>query len=232
MSNQMNESTLTAEVERRLDNLFEEVAEEESLEQAQELEMAEESKEDQAEENINTTVPDHLDSLKSIVLSLEWEMSDEVMAKFLSETEELKKTYEQDKILFPFVQILHSLGKYIKTYKAKAHPEAVKLLNSTFQNFSKVVSSDDMEEAEKKNLLMPQVVKFRKLKDEVSKVMVGARGIQKHVKLDPGEIEKIVEEVVTKTREMLQDLFNDFFQQMKSEMEFLKEQATKLELEG
>ncbi len=223
MSDRLEEGTLTAEVERHLDNLFEEVAEEENLDQSEPVQHTEEEiKESDTVDTIDATVPGHLDSLKSIVLSMEWEISDDVMEKFLSETRELEKTYETDKLLLPFVQILTSLGKYIKTYKAKAHPDAIKLLNSTFQSFSKVISSEKMEEAEKKSLLMEKVRDFKKLKEEVSKAVVGARGIQKQVKLEPTEIEKIAEAVGAKIREMIESLKDEIKQEIEPLVQELK----------
>jgi len=109
-----------------------------------------------------------LTELKSIVLSLDWEITDESMTRFVQEIEKLKDTYRDDKILVSFLGLLDSVGKYIKTHKTKAHPNASKLLNSSYLSLEKVIVSKDITEPERKRILTGQVKSFKRLKEQIA----------------------------------------------------------------
>jgi len=153
-----HDSTLTSELRKRLDSIFQE---DEPIEQ----------KETAPVENKKEMHP--LDSLKSALLSLDWEISDEVTGKFVEQAENFLRRYKADKVLSVFLQILYALGKYIRRYKGKSHPSSVKLVSTTFDGLVKVFDGG-LSESEKRNLLNSTVDEFMKLKkiiiDEKKKV--------------------------------------------------------------
>jgi len=108
-----------------------------------------------------------LTNLNAILLSIEWEITDEILTGLIAEIERLKDIYQDDKILFSFLQLHGSVGKYINTKKVTAHPESIKLLHSVYHGFEKVVESPEMSEAEKKRLLSDEVEKFKALKEQI-----------------------------------------------------------------
>jgi hypothetical protein len=110
-----------------------------------------------------------LRGLKSILLSLDWEISDETMLGLLTQIDILKGTYKDDRVLGVFLQIIGSAGSYIKTNKGKSHPDAIKLLNSAYSNMEKVVLSDGMPEAERNKMLAGTVSKFKELKKKITR---------------------------------------------------------------
>lgn len=109
-----------------------------------------------------------LRGLKTTLLSIDWEISDEVMTALIKEVGRLEGTYKDDKTLLLFLRLLGSVGKYIKTNKANAHPDAIKLLNSVYNSMEKVVLSEGITEAQKKQTLVTQVKEFKKLKEEIA----------------------------------------------------------------
>ncbi len=109
-----------------------------------------------------------INDLKSVILSLEWEITDDIMQKLGEEIEKLKVRCKDDKIVVAFLQLLDSLGKYIQKKKAESHPDSISLLNSVFENLEKVTASPDMSEATKKKLLVNEVNKYKKLKDIIT----------------------------------------------------------------
>ena len=145
-----NDGTVTDEVQSRLDDLFGEGG------------KASVSIEDSA-------VPEDfpLSNLKAIVLSVDWEIDDEVMDRFVEEIGKLETVYNYDKTLLSFFRLLGSVGKYIKTRKADAHPDSIKLLNSAYNSLEKVLLSKDITPAEKKQILLLQVTEFKKLKEQI-----------------------------------------------------------------
>lgn len=106
--------------------------------------------------------------LKSIVLSMDWEINDEVLNKFIEQIDGLKDTYKEDKILLLFLQILRSLGIYIKAKKGGAHPNAFKIINSVFTRLEKVVLSKNLSEASKKKMLFAELSKFKELRGQIA----------------------------------------------------------------
>ncbi len=105
--------------------------------------------------------------LKSVILSLEWEITDQVMQKLGEEIRKLESKCKDDKIVVAFLQLLGSLGKYIRKKRADAHPDSIRLLNSVYENLETVMLSDDLSEAEKRKMLVSQVSRYKKLKDEI-----------------------------------------------------------------
>ncbi|MBW2094251.1 MAG: hypothetical protein JRI80_05135 [Deltaproteobacteria bacterium] len=141
---------LTDEVEKRLDEIF----------------VEGENTAGAGKEHFEVQVPP-LRELKSVILSIEWEISDEVMHRLLEEVTRLKSSYNGDRIMAPFFKMLDSLGRYIKKYKAKANPEAIKVLNSVYTALEKILSSDGLKEIEKETILLEEVQRFKDLKREI-----------------------------------------------------------------
>jgi hypothetical protein len=149
-----NNDSLTSELESRLDDLFREDDAPEPVEiepQAQGYPLAE---------------------LKNLVLSIDWEITDKVLADFVSQVKVLKANFQDDKIVLMFLQILGSLGEYIKTNRGKAHPKTFKTLNSVFARLDEVVRSKGMSETEKKKILHTAMKRYKLLRQRISKEKV------------------------------------------------------------
>jgi hypothetical protein len=110
-----------------------------------------------------------LAELKSIVLSIDWEITDEVLSAFLSQIASLKRAYKNEKIILMFLQLLGSLGEYIKTNRGNAHPKTFKVLNSVFSRLENIVSTKGMAESEKMKMLRIEMDKYKQLRNKVSK---------------------------------------------------------------
>ena len=119
-------------------------------------------------ENHDATGHYPLSELKNLILSIDWEITDEVLEKLLQQIEDLNMTYEHDKTILTFLQILNSLGVYIKKNRAKAHPKTFKTLNSVFSSLDKVVLSKDMEAADRKKILNTEMNRYQKLRIQIA----------------------------------------------------------------
>jgi len=120
------------------------------------------------EEGIEMNESHPLEDLKSTVLSIDWEITDEVMGRFVDQVEELKREFKDNKINQLFLQLLGSVGVYIKTNRGKADPDAFKVLGSAFKAFDDVVSSETLPDAEKKKRLAVELEKFKALKKKIA----------------------------------------------------------------
>lgn len=106
--------------------------------------------------------------LKSLVLSIDWEITDEVLLQFNEELIDLKGIWAGNSINLVYVQALEKLSKYIYQNKANSHPNAIKLLLTLYYNLEKIVSSEDLAETQKKEILLEDVKKFEALKRQIS----------------------------------------------------------------
>ncbi len=143
---------LTPELEGQLDELFDESTT---------------SLPDNEDRDVSKHYP--LSELKNLILSIDWEITDEVLEKLLQQIQDLNMTYGHDKTVLSFLQILDALGGYIKKNRAKAHPKTFKTLNSVFSSLDKVVLSRDMEEIEKKKILSIEMNRYNELRIQIAK---------------------------------------------------------------
>jgi hypothetical protein len=149
LSNDAQKSKVDSDLANRLDTLFDE--------------------DEQGEKPVAPAghSKDPLDELKSLVMSIEWEITDDVMERFLSQIDSLKTRFGEDRILIMFLQLLGSLGLYVKTNKGKAHPIAFKLLNSVYTSFESAASPGKISPSEKKKLLYVELNKYKELKEQI-----------------------------------------------------------------
>ena len=156
--------TLSSELENRLDDLFGE----------NDIQLPK-----VPEKNLKEHYP--LAELKNLILSIDWEITDEVLDKLLQQLKDLQLTYEHDKIVSTFLQILNSLGNYIRTHRAKAHPKTFKILNSVFASLDKVVLAKDMTELAKKKILRAEMNRYKDLRTQIAKSKGRCRKAQSQV---------------------------------------------------
>ena len=162
--------TMNTELENRLDDLFGENDNPSS---------------EASEKELTAHYP--LVELKNLILSIDWEITDEVLDSLLQQLKDLQLTYKHDKIVTTFLQILNSLANYIKTYRAKAHPKTFKILNSVFASLDKVVLSKDMTELSKKRILRAEMNRYKELRAAIA--VNKAADAKRTVKSQPTAVE-------------------------------------------
>ena len=128
--------------------------------------------------------------LKSLILSIDWEITDEVLMQFNEELVDLKDIWAGEKINLVYVQALEKISKYIYQKKADSHPSAIKLLLTLYHNLEKIVSSLDLTAEQKKDILLEDVKRFENLKLHISK--------QSQI-VDATEPEQQTEKIITKS---------------------------------
>jgi len=115
--------------------------------------------------------------LKSIVLSIDWEITDEVLVMFNEELLALRDVWAGEKINLVYVQALEKVSKYIYACKADAHPSAIKLLLTLYHNLEEIVSSENMTNEQKMAILREDVKAFEHLKVQVKRNMAAVRPV-------------------------------------------------------
>jgi hypothetical protein len=148
LAQQRDEDNFRAQVEDRLDDLFQE-----------DSPVA-------AEEHVG--LGEHpLKGLKAVLLSIDWEITDSTMDSLLNEIKNVEYVYSEDKIILTFLQLLRAIGRYVKANKGRAHPEATRVINSVYEALEKVMLTEGMSRQVKEKMLLDEVAKFKKLKEQV-----------------------------------------------------------------
>jgi hypothetical protein len=108
-----------------------------------------------------------LTQLKSIILSLDWEISDAILHDLQDEINNLKEMWHGDKIAEVYLQGLEKIGNYIRIKGSFAHSNSIKLLLTFFYNFEKIISSTQITGKEITNLLKGDIRKFKILQYQI-----------------------------------------------------------------
>ena len=107
---------------------------------------------------------------KTVLLSLDWEISDYTLSDFLTHIDNLKTLYRNDKIEFKLIQIMESLGRYIKQNRTRTHPKAFNVLYSAFHAIEKIAFTTNVSEADKKQLFKVELGGFNEFKTLLSEM--------------------------------------------------------------
>jgi len=157
LSNTSKFDTLSAELESRLDELFREDA----------------PPAVPAPPAVSATpamTPDNpLGELKKTVLSIDWEITPETLDSFQDHIRLLKEVFQRDKIISMFLQILGSLGQYVKASRGNVHPSTFMVLNSVFARLEEIVTSPAMPASVRKKLLQAEMTGYQELRDKILK---------------------------------------------------------------
>ncbi len=105
--------------------------------------------------------------LKSVILSLEWEITDDYLQDLADELAELIPDWEDNKAVGVYLQGMSKIGKYLRLRGAYAHPNSIKLLLTFFHHLETIVSSPDMNEERITTLLRSDVRKFKVLQYQI-----------------------------------------------------------------
>jgi pilus assembly protein FimV len=116
---------------------------------------------------LSTNNESPISRLKSLVLSIDWEITDDVLRQFNEELVDLRGIWAGETINLVYVQALEKLSKYIYQNKADSHPSAIKLLLTFYYNLEKIVSGHDIPDEQKREILLEDVKRFENLKRQI-----------------------------------------------------------------
>ncbi len=102
-----------------------------------------------------------LKDMKSIVLSIEWEISDQILEQFEEEVNKLYLLYTGDRIIQGFLRILRFLGRYIRVRGVSSNQDSINLLLSVYDHLENVMITEGMTETRKHIILLDNIKKYR-----------------------------------------------------------------------
>jgi hypothetical protein len=110
-----------------------------------------------------------LEKLKSVVLSIDWEITETCLTDLIRETDALLPRFHEDRIPNALLRMLRAVGRYIRRHKAQAHPDAIKRVMSVFAGLEKIIGDPQMTDDTKKEIVAKEIAAFKKLKQQVER---------------------------------------------------------------
>lgn len=111
--------------------------------------------------------PSSLEKLKSMVLSIDWEITESCLTDLIDETDSLLPQFQSDRLSHTLLRMLKAVGRYIRRRQARAHPDAIKCVMSVFASLEKLTESQHLEEETRKEIVAKEIAAFKKLKEQV-----------------------------------------------------------------
>jgi hypothetical protein len=107
--------------------------------------------------------PPSLASLRNIIKSLEWEVTDNYLNDLLKELNRLQRAYIKDDQLQKLFRLLFHLGRYIRVYKSDTHPY---VFNSLFRTYNGVIkiTSGKYSNHQKTRIVNDEIKRYLSLK--------------------------------------------------------------------
>lgn len=108
-----------------------------------------------------------LEKLKSLVLSIDWEITESCLTDLIDETDTLLPQFRNDRFIHTLLRMLKAVSRYIRRRQAQAHPDAIKRIMSVFASLEKLAGSLRLEEETRKGIVAKEIAAFKKLKEQV-----------------------------------------------------------------
>ena len=102
-----------------------------------------------------------LEEIKSIVLSLEWEINDRILEQLEDEINKLYLSQMDNRIVQGLLRILRFVGRYLRVRGVNSHQDSVNLLLSVFDHLENVIVSKWMPESEKRQCFIESIQQYR-----------------------------------------------------------------------
>jgi hypothetical protein len=110
---------------------------------------------------------DNLQKLKSVILSIDWEITDTCLQDLMHETEQLLPVFENDRFTHALLRMLNALGRYIQKRKASAHPVAINRVMSVYSTLERLIADSALTEEQRRQLIANEIAAFKRLKQLV-----------------------------------------------------------------
>ena len=108
-----------------------------------------------------------LEKLKSMVLSIDWEITESLLTDLIDETDALLPQYQSNRYSHTLLRMLKAVSRYIRKRQARAHPDAIKRIMSVFSSLEKLTEDLNLEEETRKGIVAKEIAAFKKLKEQV-----------------------------------------------------------------
>ena len=140
-----NEQKYSVEIEKRLDEIF-----------SDETKIKKSAK--KAHKIMCTNL---LYNLRTILLSIEWEITDDILSKYLNETIQLQRLFQNNRYLKRLLQIQYFYGRFIKTYPNRIPLKTYKILYTLYNCMNNILANKKLSDFEKKKIVEQEIHRYK-----------------------------------------------------------------------
>lgn len=112
--------------------------------------------------------------LKTMILSIDWEITEVSIDRLLNQINSMKTDYENDPNITTLLRIEEALGKHLQLRKADAHPNTLNVLKSTYHALEQVIRSKISDDG-RKTLVRRCIDEFKALKKDCTATNLKAK---------------------------------------------------------
>ncbi len=121
---------------------------------------------------------DDLQKLKSVILSIDWEITDTCLTDLIHETERLLPVFEKDRFTHALLRMLNALGRYVQKRKASSHPVAINRVMSVYSTLERLIADKKLDSDQRRQLIANEIAAFKRLKQQVEARRAGGNHAQ------------------------------------------------------
>ena len=140
-----NEQKYNVEVKKRLDEIF----------------SYETKINKTAKKTHKTMCTNLLYNLRTLLLSIEWEITDDILAKYLNETIQLQRLFQNNRYLKRLLQIQYFYGRFIKTYPDRIPLKTYKILYTLYNCMNNILTNKKLSDFEKKKIVAQEIHRYK-----------------------------------------------------------------------
>ena len=150
--NSFNDQKFNTEIEKRLDEIF--------------LDTTKMNNNSQKEYNMINFNP--LYNLSKILLSIEWEVTDDILSKYLREIIQLRRLFRENIYLKCLLHLQYIYGKFIKTYPDKIPLKTYKILYNLHGCMKNISANKKLSDSEKKKIVKKEIHRYKNFRKYIT----------------------------------------------------------------
>ena len=104
---------------------------------------------------------DSLYNLRILLLSIEWEITDDNLSKYLNETIQLQRLFQNNRYLKRLLQIQYFYGRFIKTYPNRIPLKTYRILFTLYNCMNNILANKKLSDFEKKKIVEQEIHRYK-----------------------------------------------------------------------
>jgi hypothetical protein len=109
-----------------------------------------------------------LEGLKSLVMTIDWEISESTLGALTEELNSLRSRYSDDKPVSILLKMMTSLAGYVQKRKGSSHPDSIQLFHVVAKDLARIVEDPDLDPKTRNAIVKKDIDLFQDLKSEIS----------------------------------------------------------------
>jgi len=107
-------------------------------------------------------------NLRKLLLSIEWEITDDILSKYLNEIIQLQRLFQNNRYLKRLLQIQYFYGRFIKTYPDRIPLKTYKILYTLYNCMNNILANKKLSDFEKKKIVEQEIHRYKNFRKHLT----------------------------------------------------------------